>query len=353
MKIDLIVVTYKPTESFLEMMQAVSEQTQAVNKIIIYNVEQKYFDRITYSAKFASDYKNSEIHHISRREFDNGRTRNQAVKCSAADYFIMLAQDAIPTDKEVFANLVKAISQSDDIAVAYGRHIEREDSKEYAKYIMQYFYPDDSNVRSSDDIEKYGSLAYQSSNACAIYRRDIFDSLGGFVNHAIANEDVLYAAEAVNAGYKIAYSAEAKIIYSYVREKDEIKPFFFDAAVSYVKHPEVFNMTVIMNRTRKVVKMTKAHLAKKGISAKDRWEFNSVARRMLAGMKLGRRYKSMSQSRILKITTNPGYWRTDEIMRDRSGVNARLGYGRSAEELNMLSKPPVTQNKPSSENDIL
>lgn len=349
MKIDLIVVSYKPDENFLEMMQAVSEQTKAINKIIIYNVEQKYFDRITYAAKLSSDYKNAEIHHISRREFDNGRTRNMAVKCSDADYFVVMAQDAIPAAPDVIENLYKAIRQGDDIAVAFARVIEHEDSREYAKYIMQYFYPVDSHIRSAEDIDTYGSIAYQASNICAIYRRDIFDKVGGFVNHAIANEDVLYAATALNEGYRIAYAADAKVIYSYVRNREDCMKYFFDAGVSYAKHPELFNMTAAMNQTRKIIKMTKAHLVKKGKSTKERWEFDSVSRAAVKGLKLGRRYKSLSQKRIRKLTCNPGYWSTDEIMRDRSGVNARLGYGRSAEEISMLSKPPVTQSRENTE----
>jgi len=339
MKIDLIVITYKPDKRFLEMIQSMSKQTTPINKIIIYNTEQKYFDRIAYSAKFSSDYKNAEVHHISRREFDNGKTRNQAVKCSDADYFIMMTQDAIPKSEELVEKLVNAIEQDPEIAVAYARQLEYDDSPEYAKYIMRYFFPADSYIRTITDIEKYKSMTFQSSNVCAIYRRNIFDEVGGFINHAIGNEDVIFAASAVHGGYKVAYAADAEVCYSYVGDKEQTMKFCFDSAVSYAKHPEVFDMNDVFNTSKKLIQRTKYHLSKQ--CRREAFAFSREARAMMKGLKLGRRYKTLSKSRILKLTANPGYWSTDELLRDRTGVNARLGYGRSAEEIKMLSKPPV------------
>lgn len=345
MKIDLIVISYKPDKNFLDMIQSMSCQTTPLNRIIIYNTEQKFFDRLAYSAKFASDYKNAEVHHISRREFDNGKTRNMAVKCSDADYFILMSQDAVPKGDNLVKELVKAIEQNDKIAVAYARQIEKEESREYAKYITGYFFPDDSYIRSSEDIDAYGSLAYQNSNVCAIYRRDIFDELGGFVNHAIANEAILYAATAINAGYKVAYASDAGVTYSYLPDNvSDTRKFFFDAAVSYAKHPEIFDMSQVIPTAKKIIQSTKLHLARKGFAGEN-FAFYRESKAMLKGLKLGRRYKSLSRKKILKLTANPGYWSADELMRDRSGVNARLGYGRSAEELKMLSKPPVSMSE--------
>lgn len=344
MKVDLIIISYKPDETFLEMVKRISEQTVAINRIIIYNVEQKFFDRIAYSAKFSSDYKNAEVHHISRREYDNGKTRNQAVKCSDADYFIMMYQDAVPEGNDLVEKLVKSIEGNKDIAVSFARQIEKENSREYAKIISRYFFPDDSYVRSIEDVDTYRSMAYQNSNVCAIYRRDIFDKLGGFVNHAIANEDVLYAATALNEGYKVAYASDAKVRYSYTSSRSETQKFFFDSAVSYVKHPEIFDSSEIIPNAKKIIQNTRSHLARRGLTG-ERVAFFLESRAMLKGLKLGKRYKSLSRSRILKLTANPGYWATDELLRDRSGVNARLGYGRSADELKMLAKPPCSMSE--------
>ena len=43
-----------------------------------------------------------------------------------------------------------------------------------------------------------------------MYRRDIYLKMGGFVTKTIFNEDMIMAANMVQAGYQIAYAAEAK-----------------------------------------------------------------------------------------------------------------------------------------------
>lgn len=50
---------------------------------------------------------------------------------------------------------------------------------------------------------------------CAAYRQDIYEELGGFVKHTIFNEDMIYAAKAVEAGYAIAYAADARVVHSH------------------------------------------------------------------------------------------------------------------------------------------
>lgn len=64
-------------------------------------------------------------------------------------------------------------------------------------------------------------------------------------------------------------------------------------------------------------------------------------RRCMKSYKLGLKFKRMSKNEILRHTANPEYWRADELMRDRSAINARLGYGRSEEEVAMLRQVPV------------
>ena len=55
-----------------------------------------------------------------------------------------------------------------------------------------------------------GIKTFFCSNVCAAYRREIYEELGGFVRHTIFNEDMIYAAKAVEAGYSVAYAADAQ-----------------------------------------------------------------------------------------------------------------------------------------------
>ncbi len=47
MIVDVIIVTYKPDESFFELISKLNKQTIKPNKIIIINTEEIYFSKIT------------------------------------------------------------------------------------------------------------------------------------------------------------------------------------------------------------------------------------------------------------------------------------------------------------------
>lgn len=340
MKIDLIITCYKPDKTIFEVVETMSRQSVPVNKIIVLNVEQKYFDRVVYSGKFMDNHKNVEVHHVSRREFDNGRLRNAAVKYSDAEYFLMMTQDSIPVGTELVSDLLKPFLNDESVAVSYARQVHRANMPEAEKYAKKYYYPEDSFTTSLADFENMGVRAFHSSNACAMYKRNIFDSLGGFTNHAITNEDVLFAANACHEGYKIVYSSEAVIIYSTVMENKDYMKKYFDLAVSCLKHPEVFDYSVQKNENRKLFKIVLNHLKRDGFKH-ELLSFYIREYYKRKGFSKGKKYKKMTHKEIEHYTYNKSYWDIDEMMRDRAGVNSKEGYGRSEKEREMLTTPPV------------
>ena len=64
-----------------------------------------------------------EIHHLAKSEFDHGGTRAQAAELSDADVMIFMTQDAMPADRELLAELLKALEQDENIAAAYARQL--------------------------------------------------------------------------------------------------------------------------------------------------------------------------------------------------------------------------------------
>lgn len=88
---------------------------------------------------------------------------------------------------------------------------------------------------------RLGIKTYFCSNVCAAYKRDIFEQLGGFVNHTIFNEDMIYAAGVIQAGYAIAYAADAKVIHSHNYSGWQQFTRNFDLGVSHVQYPAVFD----------------------------------------------------------------------------------------------------------------
>ena len=95
-----------------------------------------------------------------------------------------------------------------------------------------------------------------------------FDELGGFVNRAIFNEDMLYAAKAVEAGFGIAYAAQAKVYHSHNYTYRQQFRRNFDLGVSQADHPEVFAAYPSESEGIRLVKSTTAHLREKGMYSK-------------------------------------------------------------------------------------
>ena len=340
MTADLIIPAYKPDKTFLEAVDAMANQTVSFNKIIVVNTEQKYFDRLVYSNKFLDEHKSLDVRHISKREFDCGKTCNFGAKISQADCFIIMSQNVVPESPDVAAKLIAALESDPKCAVTYARQTVPDNAPEMDKYIKRYFFPEDSAVLTSKDLDSLKNGSVRGLNGCAAYRRDAFDAIGGFSNHIICDEDVIYASKALAAGYKVSYVSEATVVdHTRLSDKEHMKKAF-DFGVCVLKNPDVLDYNAVKENSRKIEKLLLSHLKRRSFSA-EAFELRHIYRAEKAGYKKALKYAKMSSGDINRYTANPEFWRMDEILRDRKSVDGHSGYGRSDEELKMLSQPPV------------
>ena len=135
--VDAILLTYKPGKQVMELIEALEKQRYPIRKIIIMNTEERYFYNLFYGTGFLEKYKNIEIHHLSEREFDHGRTRAKAVQYSKADIFVCMTQDAMPEDDWLIQRLVEALTEREDIAAAYARQLPYPNCREIAASATQ------------------------------------------------------------------------------------------------------------------------------------------------------------------------------------------------------------------------
>lgn len=326
MKIDVIIPVYKPDKSFLELLDMLEKQTLPIHKIIVMNTEEKYFDQLAYENRFLEKYHNVEISHLSKKEFDHGMTRRNGVSKSDADIFIMMTQDALPADVQVVEHLVKAVEE-DGVATAYARQLPREDCSEAEKFMRQFNYPEESKVKTIADLGELGIKTYFCSNVCCAYKRKIYDQLGGFVKHAIFNEDMLYAAKALKAGYKVAYVAEAQVIHSHNYSCKQQFNRNFDLGVSQAMHPEVFAEVPSEGEGIKSVKKTIAHLNEQGMGRKVPYVVVQSGCKYI-GYLLGKNYRKLPKKVILKCTSNVEFWTHDERRNDVKNIDPSKGYGK-------------------------
>lgn len=306
LKIDVIIPVYKPGKELFSLLDKLEKQSVPVQNIILMNTEEKYFEQLTYGTKFVERYPNVKAYHLSRREFDHGGTRHKGVTRSDADIFVTMTQDALPADEYLIERLTANLT--DTVAVAYARQLPAADCGELEKAARRFNYPPVSRIKTAADLEELGVKTFFCSNVCAAYRRDIYDRLGGFIRHTIFNEDMIFAAGAVKAGYGIAYEAEARVFHSHNYTNLQQLRRNFDLGVSQADHPEVFSGIPSESEGKKLIKETYHYLK----AVKKRYLFPGFCIQCgfrYTGYLLGKNYRKLPRKWILTITTNKEYWK--------------------------------------------
>jgi rhamnosyltransferase len=193
------------------------------------------------------------------------------------------------------------------VAVAYGRQLPKEDCREAEKFTRSFNYPDKSYLKSKKDTDTLGIKTYFCSNVCALYRRDIFDKLGGFTKRTIFNEDMIFAGGAVKEGYSIAYVAEAMVIHSHNYGNMEQFRRNFDLGVSQKEHPEIFEGIKSESEGIRLVKKTAAHLWKNKCKMQILPMIVQSGFKFL-GYRFGKNYTKLSKGFVIKCSMNKSYW---------------------------------------------
>ncbi|WP_276947980.1 glycosyltransferase family 2 protein [Acetatifactor muris] len=309
MKIDVIIPLYKPDSTLFLLLDRLENQTVPVGRIILMNTGKKYFEELTAGTDFPEKYGNVQVVHLEKEEFDHGGTRHRGVMYSQADIFVVLTQDAMPADVGLLERLTENLSGN--VAVAYARQLTGPASSILEKASRHFNYPEVSRIKTKADLEELGIKTYFCSNVCAAYRRDIYEELGGFIRHTIFNEDMIYAAAAIAAGYAVSYEAEAQVIHSHNYTNFQQLRRNFDLGVSQADHPEIFAEVASESEGKKLVKGTWRYLKRR----KQLYRFPGFCVQCgfkYAGYLLGKHYKKLPMGWVLKLTASREYWRQKE-----------------------------------------
>ena len=302
--VDVIIPVYRPDETFRLLLQKLQEQTFVVHKVIIANTEAGLWDEFVKKAygsmenlegewkKFSFDV---ELFHVKKEEFNHGGTRRKAVECSKAEYFVCMTQDAMPKDSCLIENLLKPLQEDEMVAAAYARQLPNSDCNVLEAYTRSFNYPDTDGVKTKEDLNRLGIKTFFCSNVCALYNRKIWEEVGGFVD-TMFNEDMICAGHAINAGYKIAYAAKAKVVHSHNLTGRQQYARNFDLAVSQAKHPEVFEGIKSESEGIRMVKSTMKHLfeiKKPWLILQLVWQSGCKYLGYRAGLKYGKKHKML------------------------------------------------------------
>lgn len=306
MIVDVIIPTYKPDEKFKKLVDMLERQTVPVNKVIVVNTEEKYMAAFCRGTHFLSEHNNMTMHHISRHEFDHGKSRNFGASKSNADVCVFMTQDAVPEDEFLIENLLEGLKQ-ENVACAYARQLPDVDSTAIEKLTRSFNYPNRDVIKGQKDIDKLGIKTFFCSNVCCAYDMKIFRELGGFIKKTIFNEDMIYAGKAIQNGYNVVYASKARVIHAHNYTGKQQFKRNFDLGVSQAEHPEIFANISSESEGIKMVKIVIQQLREQR-QAKEIFPYIYQTGCKFIGYRLGKAYKKLPRFLIMKCTMSPIYF---------------------------------------------
>ena len=231
--ISVIIPTLNAAETIKKILPALADQDQPAGEVIIIDSGSK-----DHTPGLAESLK-ARVLRIEPDTFDHGKTRNLGARKSRGNILIFMTQDALPVDGSLITNLVKPLLEDPTVALAYARQLAAPGATLSEQYLRLANYPPDSITKSQEDLPRLGINTYQCSNVCAAYRRSTFETLGGFPYPVVCNEDMLFSARAIRAGYKVIYSAEAKVQHTHHLRCKELFKRYFDISASLDHEPTI------------------------------------------------------------------------------------------------------------------
>ena len=205
----MIIPTLNPGPQLAELLDSLSNQTAPPDEILI--VDSASDDG---TPGLAMERAGVRMIQISRQEFDHGGTRDMAFRACRSPFAVFMTQDALPTDSRCMENLLSPLAD-DRVAAVCARQIARPEARAAEKAFREFRYPDTSEVWGKEDVPRLGIRSFLLSDSCCVYRRTAYDAVGGFERPIVTNEDMLIAADFLDAGYRLAYQANACVWHSH------------------------------------------------------------------------------------------------------------------------------------------
>ena len=246
---------------------------------------------------------------IEADDFDHASTRSRMARAAGGDIVVFLTHDAIPADDCALELLVAALRQQDDIACAYGRQIAAANASADARSLRDFNYPPHSEIRSLADRDHLGFTTFFCSNSFAAWRKSALEQIGFFGESAIFAEDARAAARLLQAGFRLAYAAEARVEHSHNYTLTEEFRRSFDIGVFHAR--EAWLLTVFggpSDRGKHFVRKQVGELLRAGkIGTLAASVCHNGAK--ACGYLLGRRYRLIPSRLCRLLSMNRRWWR--------------------------------------------
>lgn len=300
-KVSVIIPTLNAAIFLKQLVTRLYEQDHTPDQIII--IDSGSTDQTESLARSL----NVDFIKIKSESFDHGATRNIGAEHSVGDILVYMTQDALPFDNETIGRLVKPL-QGKGVVISYARQISSADASPLERYLREATYPPFSIIKSAADIKKQGIKTFQNSNVCAAYRRNEFETLGRFPSPVVCNEDMLFSAKAIFAGYKVVYKADALVLHTHQLNSKQLFRRYFDVAASLDNEPRIRTLGQIEAKGFDFLKNQLSYLRKQKMFYKvPRLFIDSTAKYL--GYKAGEQHYLFPKRLKKYLGSNNIYWR--------------------------------------------
>jgi rhamnosyltransferase len=307
--ISVVIPTLNAKQYLPKQLAALKRQNLSGEELEILVVDSESEDGTT---AVAAEY-GARILNVSRAQFDHGGTRNLAWRAAKGEYIFFLTQDALPADSDYLAHFLAFFGKyGETLGMVSGRQIPYDNARPGERLTRAFNYPPESNIREASDIERLGIKAFFFSDACAAYRRSFLEQMGGFESPVLTNEDMLMAARALAAGYKVGYCADAKVYHSHNFSLKQQYRRNFDVAAFLTMYKDEIASGSADGEGIRMVLYTERQLFRGGHFASMCYCILESAAKFL-GNRAGKKYRSMTLEQILKKTSNPAFWRKNGV----------------------------------------
>lgn len=211
------------------------------------------------------------------------------------------------SDSNSLKNLIKNFEEP-EIAAVCGRQLPHLNANPLATHARLFNYPAQSKIKNKEDIDSLGIKVAFMSNSFAAYRKSVFEQLGGFPDNTILAEDMHLTARIIQAGYKVAYCAEAQVFHSHNYSLIQEFQRYFDTGVFQQKESwiqEQFGK--ISGEGKKFVISELRFLLKNNVAWIPKALLSTLFKYI--GFKLGSKWNKLPMSVVKKLSMHKGYWK--------------------------------------------
>ena len=307
--VDVVIPVYKPDKKLQMVISRLMGQTIVPSNIFLIHTRSSEDDWHTEQLlqEVQTEYSVVQVVSIEQEEFDHGGTRDMAMHLCKSQYVLMMTQDAMPKNGKLIETLRNA--QGEKISVVFARQEPAKDCRIIERYTRTFNYPAESHSAMEKAAQtNNGIKSIFCSDVCAMYDRIAYEEVGGFPGKVIFNEDEIFAAKSLKAGYDIRYEAQAVVIHSHNYSGVQYFKRYFDLGVSQADFSYIFNEYHAEDEGIRLVKQTFRYLMKRKSYFDIPVLFYHSGMKLI-GMKLGKMYRKLPDKIIMKCTSNKAYWK--------------------------------------------